>query len=147
MLDVGIGRPLFLYLGAGLGRRARAPQLIEGVHVEGQAVEAVAVACHRAVGEAVEGSQAIDVPPHLAIARVEDVGTVGMHLYAVRVAAIDVAARVRATVHHQAPATGLAGFVGKDGTKEARAHNEVIVGSIHRCVSCKGMAAGGLAQP
>ena len=135
--------PLLVYLGLCLVGCAGAPHLVKGVHVEGQVVEAVAVAGHGRVGVAVELDKAVHVLPHASVGGVEDVCAVAVHVDARHFLAANVSAGVFATVDDETAAACLAGLVGKDAAEESCADNEIIVRSFHRngfIYVCKGNA-------
>lgn len=119
--------PLFAELGLGLSGCGDAPHLVKGVHVEGQVVEPPLVVSHGAVGVAVEGGDAVHEVPHPLIAGVEDVCAVLVHVNVLHLQTMDIAAEVRPTVDHQTPLACLAGQMGKGGTEQARANDEIVV--------------------
>ena len=118
----------FLRLQFGLrsGRVGDTPHLAEGVHVEGQVVEASLVVGQGRIGVAVEGHQRIDEVPHPLVGGMEDMGTVLVHIDARHLLAIDIATQVGAFVYDQATPAGLAGPVGKSGAIQSGTDDEVI---------------------
>ena len=118
---------LLVYFGLCLGWSAHAPQLVEGVHVEGQVVELALVAGQGGVDKVVELGKLVDILPHLAVAGVEDVGTVLVYPYIVNELAVEVATCVLAFVNDEAAFTGFGGLVGKHRAKETAANYEIIV--------------------
>jgi hypothetical protein len=61
----------------------------------------------------------------------EDVGTILMNMYAVHIFAVCISACMTTLVDDQTALAGLPGQVGKGGTKEACADNQVVV-MLHR---------------
>ncbi len=104
--------------GLGLGGGVDAPHLGEGVEVEGEVVEAtIGSDGYGAVGEAVELDVAVDEVPDLAVAGVEDVGAVAVHVDALDLFAVGVAAGVGTLVDYEAAAAAVSGDAGKGGAK------------------------------
>lgn len=127
LCDVGKLAALLVYFGLCLGRSAHAPQLVEGVHVEGQVIELALIAGQGGVDKVVELGKLVDILPHLAVGGVEYVGAVLVYPYIVDELAVEVATCVLAFVNDEATFAGFGGLVGKHGAKEAAANYEIIV--------------------
>ena len=117
--------------GLGLGGGGDVPHLVEGVHVEGEVVEAAVVVGDGGVGEVVEGSEAVDVLPDGFVAGVEDVGAIAVDGDAGEVVGVGVARDVGALFDDEAAVAGLGGLLGKDGPVKPRTNDEVVVRFAH----------------
>jgi len=100
---------------------------VEGVHVERQVVELSVIVGNGRIGVAVEGDDGVHEVPYRPAIRVEDVGPILMYIDALHLFTIDVSSEVRTPVYDQTGLSGLPGTIGKCGTEQARAHNQVIV--------------------
>lgn len=118
---------LLVYLRLCLLGGGDAPHLVEGVHVEGEVVEAAFVVGDGGVGVAVELYDGVDEVPHLFVGGMEDMCAILMDVDALDVLAIDVAAQVWAFVDDEARLALLAGEVGERGSEEPGAHDEIVV--------------------
>lgn len=124
---LGAFLPLAGQLGLGFFRGVHAPDLLEGVHVEGEVVKAALVAGHGHVDIIVHGAESLDVGPDLGVAGMEDMRAVAVHIDALDGLGVGVAADVGAAVNDQAMLACPAGLLGKDGAVEACADDEVII--------------------
>ncbi len=121
---------LLLQLGLCLAGRAHAPHLIERVHVERQIEEPPFVVGDGRVGVAVELYEGVDEVPHLLVRRVEDVCAVFVDVYATHALAIQIAARMRPAVYHEATLALPHGTVCDDRTEQSRTYYQIII-SLH----------------
>ena len=103
----------------------------ERVHIEGKVVELSPPVGHRAVGVAVAGCQAVDKPPHALVSRVQDVRSILMHIDASHLLAMDIAACVLPALHHQTALACLGGQMGKGGSHQSGAYNQIVILPFH----------------
>ena len=92
---------LLLNLGGRFLRRHHAPHLIEGVHIKGQRIQFSVIIRHRGIRKPVKLREAIHILPHLTVIRMEDMGSILMHMDAFAVLRINIACNVRTTVNHK----------------------------------------------
>ena len=118
---------LLLDLGFRLGRGHHAPHLVEGVHVEGQIVDLTVVVRHRAVGVAIELCKPVHILPHSLVVGVEDMRTVAVHVDALYSFGVDIAGDMVTLINDKTLFARLFGLVGKHGTEQTGANNEIIV--------------------
>lgn len=103
------------------------PQLGEGVHVEGQVVKLVPVACDGRIDEVVEADKAVDIVPSALVARMEDVCAVAVDVDALQPLGAGVAADVRPSFDDEALLPRLICFVGEHAAEQPRPHDEIVV--------------------
>ena len=113
--------PLLCDFRSGLFRHHHAPHPIEGVHVEGQAVQLALVIGNRRVGEAVERRKAAHIIPHLFVVGVEDMRAVAVDVDALHLFGVDIAGDVRPLVDDEDGFAGGFRLLGEDGAEEAGA--------------------------
>ena len=109
------GGPLLRDFGRGLVRGHHAPHFIEGVHIEGQAVQLPLVVGHGGVGEAVEGHETVDIIPDFFVIGMENVGAVFVHVNALHLLGVDIAGDVIPLVNDQDGFSRGFGLLGEDG--------------------------------
>ena len=92
---------LFLYDLFCLLRRGDPPHTAEGIHIKRHIVHLALIIGHRAVGIAVELSQAVDKIPNLPAAGMEDMGAVFMDMDALGLFTVNVSAQMIPFFQHQ----------------------------------------------
>ena len=117
--------PLTLQLPLRLLGRANAPELIEGVHVEGQVIQLSLIIGNGAVGIAVHVNEAMHIPPQGIIVSVENMRPILMDVDAVHQPGIHVAAHMRALFQHQTAFARVQQLAGDGRPGEAGADDQV----------------------
>ena len=118
---------LFLYLCPGLCRSTYSPQLVESVHVERQVIQLSFIIGNRRVGVSVELYKPVHIIPYFPVVCMKNMRTVFMHVDAVYLFAVDIAAGVWTFLYHQTSLSGFMSLMGKHGSEQAAAYNQVIV--------------------
>ena len=118
---------LFLYLCPGLCRSTYSPQLVESVHVERQVIQFSFIIGNRRVGVSVELNKPVHIIPYFPVVCMKDMRTVFMHVDTVYFFAVDIAAGVWTFLYHQTSLSGFMSLMGKHGSEQAAAYNQVIV--------------------
>ena len=123
--------PLFLDFGRRLSRRHHAPHFVEGVHVEGQAVQFAVIVGYRRIGVAVESGEPAGPVPGPAAVGVKNMRPVRMHVNAFHGFGVDVSGDVGALFDHQHPLAPVRRLPGEHRAVQARADDQIIIG-FHR---------------
>ena len=118
---------LFLYLCPGLCRSTYSPQLVESVHVERQVIQFAFIIGNRRVGVSVELNKPVHIIPYFPVVCMKNMCTVFMHVDAVYFFAVDIATGVWTFLYHQTSLSGFMSLMGKHGSEQAAAYNQVIV--------------------
>ena len=111
--------PLFFNFGGRFFRRHHTPELVEGVHIEGQVVDFPVIIGNRRIDILVEFRKLIDVIPNGLVVSMENVGAKFVNLNARDFFRIDIARHVVALLNDQDALAFLGNFVGKGSAKEA----------------------------
>ena len=98
---------LLVDLRGGFSRRNDAPQLGEGVHIEGKVVQFTFVIGYRRVDIVVELDELVDIIPHSFVVGMEDMGAVLVHVDAVKLFTVDIAADMAAALQNEAAFASL----------------------------------------
>ena len=118
---------LFLYLCPGLCRSTYSPQLVESVHIKRQVIQLSFIIGNRRVGVSVELNKPVHIIPYFPVVCMKNMRTVFMHVDAVYFFAVDIAAGVWTFLYHQTSLSGFMSLMGKHGSEQAAAYNQVIV--------------------
>ena len=118
---------LFLNLCRGFCWCFDSPQLVEGVHVEGEVVELAFIVGYGGVGVAVELNDRVHEVPNLLVGSVENMCAVFMDVNTLDLFTINVASQMGAFVNHKAGLACLTCLVGEGGTEEAGTNDEIVV--------------------
>ncbi len=103
------------------------PQLAERVHIERQIVQFAFVVCNRRVYIVVEIGKFVDKIPHFLVGRMENVRAVAMHVYALDVFGVDVAADVVAFFKHENAFALFQSKIREHCAEQSASHYEIIV--------------------
>ena len=104
-----------------------APHLIEGVHIEGKAVQLSVVIGNRRIGEPVELSEPCDIVPDLLVIGMEDMGAIDMDVDALHFLCIHIARDVGPLVDHQHLFSGIGSFPGEHSAIQTGTDHQMIV--------------------
>ena len=108
-------------------RAGQSPELVEGIHIEGQIIEPVLIAGHRHVDIAVEIRELIDIIPDQRIAGMENVRPVFMNVDIALPLGIDISGHMIPFVDHDAAAAVFLRLMGKYSSEQAGPDNQVVV--------------------
>ena len=111
--------PLFFNFGGRFFWRHHTPELVEGVHIEGQVVDFPMIISDWGIDILVEFRKLVDVIPNGLVVSMENVGAKFMDLNARDFFRIDIARHVVALLNNQDALAFFGNFVGKGSAKEA----------------------------
>lgn len=127
---------------------SHAPQLMEGVHIEGEVIEFTLEIGEWRVYKRNKLNNRVYPLPHPLIRGVEDMRTVVMDRHAINILAIEVAANMVSAVDDLDPFTRLNSTPSHHGAEKARADDKVVVRSIiWSAQHSLGMKSGGQGAP
>ena len=118
---------LFLYDLFCLLRRGDPPHTAEGIHIKRHIVHLALIIGHRAVGIAVEFSQAVDKIPNLPAAGMEDMGAVFMDMDALGLFTVNVPAQMIPFFQHQTFFSLFSCKIREHSGKQAAPHQQIVV--------------------
>ena len=111
--------PLLFNFGGRFFRCHHTPELVEGVHIEGQIVDFPVIISDWGIDILVEFRKLVDVIPNGLVVSMENVGAKFMDLNARDFFRIDIARHVVALLNNQDALAFFGNFVGKGSAKEA----------------------------
>ena len=111
----------------GLLRGHHTPHLVEGVHIEGQAVQFPMIIGHRGIGKAVEFRKSVYITPNLPIVSMENMGAIDMDVDALHRFGVNIAGDVIPALDDQHGFSRVVGLPGKHRAEQSRTHHQIIV--------------------